>query len=1516
MDYSERIILENNYPVWLSYRDNVGYGDSRGDDIMNNKVKKIIALLMVIPFLMGIFLCGSGGRSLDAKTGDVSVNDPVTKGNVLFDKASGKGSSRNIEEWAEKYIDYIRDHTMYDDYSGYYLDPNDTVRFRTSTTFELIYVDDDDIPEVLTSGADEATGMGIIYINSNGKVDFKIIYRHGFAYIERTGLVMNNSGNTGYYYTYIYKLENHEFKELGSGNYQDQLNGNTVSMKYSWNGRELSEDAYWKEVDKLFDRSKYTPVGDTYMLNYTYVSILTEILKKGIVYSDIDWIRAYQEFLVNEDYRNFGQEFGNATEMSGKFYDMDHDGIPELILNNGYSDGVRSGKIFAYIDGTVKYLDNGPIEAYISCKEGFKGLLYGYYSESGYISSYEKNGTAIKIETVGESSNWSGIDREYAYLSSYSIELLVSELSAYGDIYEETTDYPESFYELDKLLGKLGWVGNIYDYKDTAGERSAITYFFGNLGLKELFIYPGDIEKYNSWKEDYSSVIDDPKAKYQKSYRQLDGAGADWILKNIYNVNDDVINEFHNADGNDNSSFYYYNNDYYAFLGGVGGGYSAYVSKLEKLGGVYHITYYQIIYPDGPGGVFYEKMYALAAYKKIDGVKYWSLYKTSTEPLYDEADKIDVGFQISEEYLPYPTVALKARSNGCYVTCDIGSKDSEGKYTKYDKPDMNVNATSISGYELFEKVRLNGGFALQSSMIRKYLTGRQFLNDPGVYVKDEIIQSHNKLVEVSADGGKKIRFDEKNEWGQYVWLVVKDGKLQTDVFEDKAEIFDIITVDDNMYDAAERNILSSGEWIKLNGIDECGYWNMQYEIGLKNGDNTKALRGQNYTLITPYGNKDVNYITSANMQCAAGVKYEDGMYDVIIAFQGTGGFSGDMTGLVNLVLDGLSNITSSPSYYCSVKTHSGYKGMSDNLAYVETVVRSQEKVNGRYVTLRDLIKEAAKGKARFTILGHSMGGAIAQIYALRLHNCNIPASAIRGRTFNSALAFAEDVPDLGFTDWYNLCVTTDTVTNGFVQNSLKEYGIHRLGKTIWLYDNEPDANYGDKSFNIYNGKHNMDTKIQEILRNLSITYYGYEPVSDEMVFTTNKYNVPVYERPKKDADPVDYIDDMDEVIDMESSVINDVGNMWYKTKDGRFIYQNNLNIQQKQRLFSMLFGDFNVKKDNAPLREGITQDTDVIEYLKKDTIVSIEYLVDNSAGNTWARVEVNGKSGWIYFQNLGQSSRTARRKIKTDCPVNVKLYNSSGEVVSSIINGETVTNDENKIKPYVIGRGKYFEIYDDDEYRVEIDSLSDGLMDYAVYSDYDEEQGDFKEKKEFEGAALEPDMRFESKTGGNIRTEDVKLSVIDENGKVIDDIGVDGSSAKEEEKAKEIAGDVDGKSKKSGIILIIIIAAVVVVAAVLIAVFLFLRKKKRKTAAQPVQQSQQYMQQQSQQYPQQYMMQTPQQYPQQQVQPQQYPQQSAHQPVQQIQSQQQHFEGCFCSMCGARLSPEQIFCSVCGNKRQ
>ena len=397
-------------------------------------------------------------------------------------------------------------------------------------------------------------------------------------------------------------------------------------------------------------------------------------------------------------------------------------------------------------------------------------------------------------------------------------------------------------------------------------------------------------------------------------------------------------------------------------------------------------------------------------------------------------------------YSPYKTIALQATSTGRYITCDVGSTDDKGKFSKMDKPDLNADATKIQWYEKFELVPCSdGSYALRSVVNRQYLSytiakTALFAGYQLMCIAD-FVKTDEKLI-LSPGSSGVIKFQKDDHW-----LCVENGKLKVTDDINKAETFNQILLDDNQYADKELDILTSDEWFDLYGQDKGGYYDIQEDVGKNTPQNASTLRKLGYTLMNTSARiGKYDYIELGDnmhkMQCFVAYKETGEHCDVIIAFQGTGGYGDDFP-------DAL--ISTEGSGDPEDGKHKGYQGMATILISNETGIISEKDTD---LSLSDLISEYKDRNVRFTILGHSMGGAIAQCYALHLAGKGIPKKEIRGRTFNSALAVSKD--DTGFEDWYNLCVSTDSVCNGVITGSILSYGRHEIGKTIWLYDHEAE----------------------------------------------------------------------------------------------------------------------------------------------------------------------------------------------------------------------------------------------------------------------------------------------------------------------------------------------------------------------------------------------------------------------------------------------------------------------------
>ncbi len=153
--------------------------------------------------------------------------------------------SQTDTAWKQAYADYIRN--SYD---------------QGVAGYQLIYVDDDDIPELAVIGICEAAGSRIITY-ANGQIYEKQLCRTYFTYIERENLLCNSDGVMDGYYDLVYCIIDGQLTLIAEGNYgaedhtnlQQDENGNLI-YKYFWNGIEMTEEDYNSALNEVYDTSK------------------------------------------------------------------------------------------------------------------------------------------------------------------------------------------------------------------------------------------------------------------------------------------------------------------------------------------------------------------------------------------------------------------------------------------------------------------------------------------------------------------------------------------------------------------------------------------------------------------------------------------------------------------------------------------------------------------------------------------------------------------------------------------------------------------------------------------------------------------------------------------------------------------------------------------------------------------------------------------------------------------------------------------------------------------------------------------------------------------------------------------------------------------------------------------------------------------------------------------------------------------------------------------------------------
>ena len=162
------------------------------------------------------------------------------------DTTSADAAVAGDDDWKQAYIDYLQ----YDSESEY------------MDGYNLIYLDDDDIPELVEVGNCEAAGCRIVNY-SNGTVYVTQLSRLYFSYIERKNLLCNSGGHMDCYYDVVFSIINGELEVVAQGSYgaednsnvQFDADGNPIYY-YEWNGVRMTEKEYEQELSKVYDVNK------------------------------------------------------------------------------------------------------------------------------------------------------------------------------------------------------------------------------------------------------------------------------------------------------------------------------------------------------------------------------------------------------------------------------------------------------------------------------------------------------------------------------------------------------------------------------------------------------------------------------------------------------------------------------------------------------------------------------------------------------------------------------------------------------------------------------------------------------------------------------------------------------------------------------------------------------------------------------------------------------------------------------------------------------------------------------------------------------------------------------------------------------------------------------------------------------------------------------------------------------------------------------------------------------------
>ncbi len=222
----------------------------------------IVVLMLAACVLAG---CSNGVKEIESSEAEetvaasVSAVEEETKSTAEETEESEENEDMSVEGnelWVQAYLDFLKND---EDYGQNGQD--------SGMRFALIYLDDDEVPELFIDTGFEAGGECIVTFH-DGKTIKQQLERCGSQYIEKSGLIYTNTGHMDYYPLTITKLENGQFTEIGSGlSYVSEENGKKMRedenypyiLTYEWEGKTVTEDQFNAEVAELYDldQSKY-----------------------------------------------------------------------------------------------------------------------------------------------------------------------------------------------------------------------------------------------------------------------------------------------------------------------------------------------------------------------------------------------------------------------------------------------------------------------------------------------------------------------------------------------------------------------------------------------------------------------------------------------------------------------------------------------------------------------------------------------------------------------------------------------------------------------------------------------------------------------------------------------------------------------------------------------------------------------------------------------------------------------------------------------------------------------------------------------------------------------------------------------------------------------------------------------------------------------------------------------------------------------------------------------------------
>ena len=248
--------------------------------------KRLLSFILLGTVCFSFVACGQKSKQSDSDNAEETATE-----------ASSDNEAEKVEEEADAVVEVIEgyshtpeydeafanadvyggtDGKTYDDYKSAYTAAIADVEANSpqySFTYSLIYVNEDDIPELVCNSNDETFGVYLISYHE-GSLNYALTSGTEFTYIEKENIVDNTGVVLGAYYDNLLAIRDGQWVLLGYGEKgtsdpwaEDSFdeNGEPIVDTWTWDDDYLKNDADYKATLELYYSSDAAKSVDNYV---------------------------------------------------------------------------------------------------------------------------------------------------------------------------------------------------------------------------------------------------------------------------------------------------------------------------------------------------------------------------------------------------------------------------------------------------------------------------------------------------------------------------------------------------------------------------------------------------------------------------------------------------------------------------------------------------------------------------------------------------------------------------------------------------------------------------------------------------------------------------------------------------------------------------------------------------------------------------------------------------------------------------------------------------------------------------------------------------------------------------------------------------------------------------------------------------------------------------------------------------------------------------------------------------